>query len=109
LKRYDRYAKSVSLSYKRSGSFETSVGGICSIFTFTLLTYWLAVNIWDTFAPPGKFSTSRSTLQISANNGTYPEMEIPIEKLFTSYQIYTSDETIKAAGNTEDYLIGLWF
>ena len=60
LKRYDRYAKNVSLSYKKSGSYETSVGGCCSIFSFTILFYWLCVNIFYTFYPPGKFSVSQS-------------------------------------------------
>ena len=61
LKGYDRYAKNVSLSYKRKGSFETSIGGCCSIFSFTWLFYWACVNIFDTFNPPGKYSDSNST------------------------------------------------
>ena len=68
-KGFDRYAKNVTLSYKRSGSFETSIGGICSIMSFTLLTYWVCVNIWDTFAPPGKFSTSHSTSLVQEYDG----------------------------------------
>ena len=109
LKKYDRFAKNVSLSYKRSGSFETSIGGVCSIIIFTLLTYWLAVNVWDTFAPPGKFSTKRKTERITTSNGTYPEMAVPLERLFSTYKIFSLDETITAANNTEDYMIGIWF
>lgn len=60
LKGMDRYAKGVSLSYKKKGSYETSIGGCCSIFSFTWLFYWVVVNLFDTFAPPGKYSESVS-------------------------------------------------
>ena len=61
LKSYDRYSKNVSLTYKKKGSYATSIGGCCTIFSFTVLSYWLGVNIWDTFAPPGSYSTSEKT------------------------------------------------
>ena len=61
LKGYDRYAKPVLLSYKRNGSYTTSVGGFCSIFSFLVLAYWLSVNLQDAFAYPGKFSDSSQT------------------------------------------------
>ena len=57
-KRVDRYAKPVTLTYKKSGSFETSVGGCCSIFSFVLLAYWLAVNIFYAFYNYGSFTSS---------------------------------------------------
>ena len=107
LKSYDRYAKNVSLSYKRSGSFETSIGGICSIFTFTILTYWLATNLWDNFAPPGKFSTKSSVALVEKENGIYDEEVVPIEDLYISYII--DSEEVADTENIEDYVLGLWF
>ena len=107
-KRFDRYAKNVSLSYKRSGSYETSIGGICSIFTFTILTYWVCVNVWDTFYPPGKFSTSQSTSLVQNNDGTYEEVSIPMERLFSAYTLEMTGG-VPNGEKIEDYMIGLWF
>ena len=53
LKKFDRYSRGVSLSYKRKKTFETSVGGCCSILAFIFLFYWLAINITNTLFPPG--------------------------------------------------------
>ena len=77
LKGYDRYAKNVTLTYKRSGSFETSIGGCCSIVSFTLLAYWLIVNVLDTFSFPGKFSSKTSVKLIQEEDGIYPVQSIP--------------------------------
>ena len=107
-KGFDRYAKNVTLSYKRSGSFETSIGGICSIFAFTILTYWVCVNVWDTFYPPGKFSTSQSTSLVQNNDGTYDEMSIPMERLFSTYTIEVTGG-LPDGDVIEEYMIGLWF
>ena len=60
VKSFDRYDKTVSLKYKKKGMYATSIGGVCSIMTFTFLVYWLAVNVWFTFVPPGAFKTSNS-------------------------------------------------
>ena len=49
LKGNDRYAKNVALLYKRKGEFETQIGGFCSIISFTLLSYWFALNVADTY------------------------------------------------------------
>ena len=59
-KRYDGYAKNVSLSYKKSGSFETSIGGICSIIAFVLLSYMVIISLLELFMDKGKYSTSES-------------------------------------------------
>jgi len=110
LKNQDGFAKNVSLTYKRQGSFGTSIGGICSIFTFTLLTYWMAINIWDTFAPPGKFNTKRQTVLAKiSQDGLYDPLDVPMSSLFVTYKITTSNAEISAAGNINDYVVGLWF
>ena len=77
-KSFDRYSKNVSLSYQRKGSFETSIGGCCSIFAFTWLGYWLILNVLDTFLPPGSFDTSEKIQQQSIDDdGYYTLLEIP--------------------------------
>jgi len=57
-KRYDRYAKNVNLTYKKKGAFATSIGGVCSIISFVLLAYWLAVNLIYAVKDNGSFTTS---------------------------------------------------
>jgi hypothetical protein len=69
LKKYDGYAKNVTLSYKKQGSYDTAIGGFCSIFTFVLLLYLVAVDIWDSFAPPGKYTSSRSVSLLQSTDG----------------------------------------
>ena len=59
-KKYDRYAKPVSLTYKKSGSFETSCGGILSIVSFLVLFYWLVVNLFYAVYDNGSFVSSSS-------------------------------------------------
>ena len=92
--------------YKRSGSFETSIGGVCSIFSFTVLLYWLALNLWETFAPPGKFKDTVQKLAIETTNGEYDALSVPISSLFTAYYIETRNEDIT---DIDNYVIGLWF
>ena len=69
---FDRYAKPVSLYYKKKGSFETAIGGCCSIMTFTWLFYWVIVNSIDTFIPPGKYTTTNTISLVQNDEGTYP-------------------------------------
>ena len=53
LKGYDSYAKGVTLKYLKKGSYETAIGGCCSIFAFTWLTYWVIINLISLLMPPG--------------------------------------------------------
>ena len=107
LKQFDRYDKTVSLKYKKLGSFETAIGGACSILAFTLLTYWLTVNFWDTFTPPGTFTISNTVKLIESQDGTYPEMYVPFERLFTTYSLASTQ--VPEGDNINDYMVGLWF
>ena len=107
LKRYDRYAKGVNLSYKRSTNYETSIGGMCSIISFTLLTYWVAVNTWDTFKPPGKFDSSSSIkLQDVDSDNDFPTLSIPLKQLIVSYNFKSLEIPDIEVNN---YMVGLWF
>ena len=108
LKYFDRYARPVTLQYKRSGKYETSIGGFCSILTTILLIYYLSVNMVDVFQPPGKFTTTASRALLENTAGEYPEMRIPMERLFTTYKIESSSSTIDGE-NLADYMVGLWF
>ena len=75
-KKYDRYAKQVSLTYLKSGTYRTAAGGACSIFSFTILVYWLAVNIFYAIYDYGTYSTSTQTVLLQGANGEYPEFEL---------------------------------
>ena len=86
LKRYDRFAKNVTLTYKKSGSFETSCGGIASIITFLMLAYWLAVNLFFTIFNYGTFTTSSQTSLTQDIDGSYPLYELKSFDLFIAYK-----------------------
>ena len=83
LKSYDGYAKPVSLMYKRQGQFTTSIGGVCSIFRFFALTYWLTLNIMDALVPPGEFDVREEKMltelqrQNSLQEIYYEPLKIP--------------------------------
>ena len=57
-KSFDRYSKPIGLTYKQKGTFETSMGGCCSIITFFIFAAWLAMEFRDVYMPPGKYTTS---------------------------------------------------
>ena len=108
-KSYDRYSKNVSLSYQRKGSFETSIGGFCSIFTFIWMSYWLILNLLETFIPPGSFTTKQNTQQQVINDdGTFALVEIPQEQLFVAYKIMSLSGDVKEE-DISSYVHGMWF
>ena len=72
LKGYDRYAKAVSLTYLKSGSYRTGAGGLCSIFSFILLSYWLVVNIFFALYDGGTVSSSKEVSLTQGIGGTFP-------------------------------------
>ena len=58
-KRFDRYSANVSLNYKHSGKYETTCGGICSIISFLMLSYYLILQFYGFFHDKD-FNTSQS-------------------------------------------------
>ena len=48
-KRFDRYSKPVTLTYRQKGSFDTSCGGFFSIISFIILAWWLATELISKF------------------------------------------------------------
>ena len=81
--------------YKKSPFFETSIGGVCTVITGTLLIYWLAVNILYTILPPGIFSTNVKTELLQNKDGSYPVTSVPSKRIFTMYKLNSSDEALK--------------
>ena len=57
-KSFDRYAQVVSLTYKKSGKFETAPGGIATIIIVLVLNYWVVVNLFYSIHDNGSFITS---------------------------------------------------
>ena len=96
------------LLYKRKGVFETSIGGICTIISFTMLFYWLVINIIDTFKSPGKFTTTSKVDLIKEENGYFTPLQIPQEKMFTAYRIRQVGSSIPD-DEIQNYVVGLWF
>ena len=108
LKGYDRYAKAVTLTYNRSGSYRTAAGGLCTMFAFTLLFYWLCVNIYFAMANYGSFSKSVSYGLTIQSDDTYPLYEINNREFIVSYDIY--DITGGTISNLfiNKYVEGFW-
>ena len=110
LKSYDGYAKPVSLMYKRQGQFTTSIGGVCSIFKFIALSYWLTLNFIEVLVPPSVFAISAERkLTELENKADYKPLQIPQDKLFSAYNIVASDDANIPNHEIQNYVIGLWF
>ena len=108
LKGYDRYANPVSLLYKRKGQYQTAVGGVATIVSFAMLSYWLVLNLIQA-VHPGTFEIKKvqDLTFLEANEIYYKELNIPQEKLFTAYNLVSSDDSIPA-DEVQNYVIGLW-
>ena len=95
-KYFDRYSKSVTMTYRQKGSFDTSCGGIMSIISFFILGWWLATEIVSKFiiSPTYAISTKQSLTQES--NLDFPLYELESRQFFVTYRMMTSsgiDET----------------
>ena len=86
-KSFDRYAQVVSLTYKKSGRFETAPGGIATIILFLVLTYWLVLNLFFTIHDNGTFLTSQSLDVTQLGDGTFPLYSLNGEQLFIAYRV----------------------
>ena len=106
-KRYDRYAKNVTLTYKKSGVFETTIGGCCSIISFIILAYWLAVNIFFSVADYGTFSVQETTTLTQDVYGDYPKYELDKYDLLLAFRIRSISGLEQA--EIEKYVQGVYF
>jgi len=61
LKGYDRYAKAVSLTYLRSGTYRTHAGGCCSLISFAMLFYYICINVFFALYNHGSYSASSTS------------------------------------------------
>ena len=88
-KRYDGYAKNVTLTYKKSGTYDTSCGGLASIVTFIMLFYWLLINCFYAIYDNGSFVYQKNTRLVQNADGSYPEYILEQYDLFIAFN-YTS-------------------
>ena len=63
LREFDRFGQPVALTYKNNGSYNTPIGGVCTMICFFIFVAWFALEIIDVYMPPGKHSVSSSTVQ----------------------------------------------
>ena len=77
--------------------------------SFLMLTYWLALNLLQTFTP-GRFVTKQkmTLIELEEDETYYKEEQIPMDKLFTAYKIVNKDKFIGDA-DINNYVTGLWF
>ena len=107
IKGFDRYAKNVSLAYKKKGSFETSIGGICSIIAFVLLSYMVVISLLELFMDKGKYSTSESIKLAQKDDGTYGPVPVSFNRLFSTFNFQSLSDDITDE-NMDRYVQGLW-
>ena len=65
LTKIDKYGQTVGLIYDRKRTYQTDVGGCCTIISFILLLYWGMQLVLGTLVPPGSFKTAEATTLIS--------------------------------------------
>lgn len=106
LKGYDRYAKPVSLTYLKSGSYRTAAGGIATIVGFCMLFYWVCVNVFYALYDSGTYTKSDSSLLAQNEDGSYPLYEITKNQFLIAYDI--SDINRPEATGIRDYAVGVW-
>ena len=84
---FDRYAQVVSLTYKKSGKFETAMGGCVTIISFFVLIYWVIINLLYSIADDGSFQTSFVTQVTQESDGEFPIFETTGNDLFIAYRL----------------------
>ena len=108
LKGYDRYAKAVSLTYLKSGSYRTGAGGICTIICFCLLSYWCLVNIFYALYNGGTFSSTIKTTLTQSADGNYPQYQMNQNEFLVSYDIIDISGELTSSAEIAQYVVGMW-
>lgn len=103
LKGYDRYAKAVSLTYLKSGTYRTGAGGICSIISFTLLFYWLCVNVFFALWKYGSYTVSSSNGLTQDDQGVYPLYELTKLDFMVAFDIIDITTGTDVTADVEKY------
>ena len=105
LKSVDRYAKSVTLTYLKSGTYRTPIGGCCTIISFLILFYWLVVNIFYSLANHGSYSVQSQTSRLQDASGNYPVFELSQTEFLVSYELVN---ITSLSSPLDKYLEGVW-
>ena len=90
-KYFDRYSKSVTLTYRQKGSFETSCGGIMSIISFFILAWWLITELVSKFVLNPTYSTSESQALTQDEYLNFPPYELSGRQFFVTYRMSIED------------------
>ena len=106
LKGFDKYSNGVTLSYRHSGSFPTSIGGICSIISWIILTWWFATEIYSNYINPS-YTTTLATTLVQRDNGTYPVYKFEHDELIITYNITSTNIMIRDE-DLASYFTPLW-
>ena len=93
-KYFDRYSKSVTLTYRQKGSFETSCGGIMSIISFFILAWWLITELYSKFIVQPTYSTSDGQSLTQNSHLDWPSYELSGKQFFVTYRMTIEDNTI---------------
>ena len=75
-KRFDRFPKGVTLTYKQAGALPTSMGGIGTIIMYCAFLFWFTTEYLDIYAGNGKFLKSSNLELTQRPDGTFPEYSI---------------------------------
>ena len=75
LKSVDRYGQVVSLTYKKSGKYDTTAGGAATVIVFFVLSYWIALQLFFSIYDNGSFNTSLSRSVTQLSDGNFPVFE----------------------------------
>lgn len=107
LKRHDGFGKQVTLTYKKSPSFQTAIGGCCTLIILTLIIYWFVVNIYYSVHDNGTFTLSSNTVLTQNEDGSWPIYTLQDYDLIVSYQFESVSGTIDSE-SIEDYFSAVW-
>ena len=101
--RFDSYANPVSLTYNQQKSFKTVQGGICSIISAVLLTYYILVTL---ITHTVDLTYSETMTQTVINPSDPVVFTIPTSLL----QVYSSVRSIDASvqANLDQYVGGVY-
>lgn len=100
--RFDRYANPVTLTYNQQRSFKTVPGGICSVITFLVLTYYIVVTVL-THTLSVSYVTTSSTQLLTED---YTTFTISTDKLQVYSMLYSANDII--ANNIDAYVGGVY-
>ena len=106
-KRFDRYSKPVTLTYRQKGSFDTSCGGLMSIISFIILAWWLATELISKFVIQATYATSEKISLTQKDDTTFPVFELSSREFFVTYRMMSTT----GFDNTElmKYYTPIWF